>query len=357
MVTDPVVDVVIAVHSAARPIDRAVRSVLDHTACPVRVSVVCHNVAPDDIGRRLSEFLADERVRLLAHGDGIPSPSGPFNAGLDAATAPFTSIMGSDDELQPGAIDSWLAVQRKHNAAVVISRLAHASGKPVPTPPTRPWRGAGLDAVKDRLCYRSAPLGLVSRDMFGGIRLVPGLPTGGDIGYVTRLWFSGEVIAFDRRGPAYVIHDDAKDRVTFAPKPVAEGMQFLPLLLNDRAVLALTGTQKASLVTKLLRIHLFGAIWNRRDVKLWDATERASLAALTRDCLRFAPGAERVLARADRALLDTMLDPSAPSERLVRQAAQRRRFPLPATVIPRNLGYLAAREAPLRLLFASVMVR
>jgi hypothetical protein len=356
-VTQPLVDLIIAVHTPQRPIARAVASVLRNTRSEVRVSVVCHNTDAGLIQAELDAFSGDHRLRLLECTDGIRSPSGPFNAGLDAATAPFTSIMGSDDELRPGTIDSWLALQRKHNAAVVISRLAHASGKPVPTPPTRPWRSSGLDAVTDRLSYRSAPLGLVSRDEFGDLRLVPGLPTGEDIGYVTRLWFSGATIAFDRRGPAYVIHNDAADRVTFVAKPVAEELRFLPLLLNDPAVLSLSGTQKASLAVKLLRIHLFGAVWNRRDAQLWDAAERENLAALTRQCLQLAPHAERVLARADRALLDTILDPSASSERLIQQAVRRRRFPLPDTVIPRNIAYVAARDAPLRLLFSSVLVR
>jgi hypothetical protein len=100
-VQEPLVDHIIAVHNNRRPIARAVGSVLKHTSAPIRVSVVCHNTEQGEIRLILGELADDPRLRLLQLDDGIPSPSGPFNAGMDAATAPFTSIMGSDDELEP----------------------------------------------------------------------------------------------------------------------------------------------------------------------------------------------------------------------------------------------------------------
>lgn len=354
---EPLVDLIIAVHTPARPIARAVASVLRFTRSPVRVSVVCHNTDPDPISSALGELRDDPRLRLLRCVDGIASPAGPFNTGLDAASAPFTSVMGSDDELQPGAIDAWLARQRRDRAAAVIARLVHAGGRGVPTPPVRPGRRSGLDGVKDRLSYRSAPLGLVSRAEFASLRFTPGLPTGEDVGYVTRLWFSGNRISFDRGGPAYLIHDDAEDRVSFAAKPIAQELAFLALLLRDPWVLALDAVRRRSLAVKLLRIHIFGAVTYRRDASAWLAAERDALAAAVRECLRFSPESLRVLARADRALLDAILDPSSRAERLIDLAVRRRRFPMPDTVIPRNLAYVGAREAPLRMLFASVLVR
>src|SRR5690606_32966540 len=106
---------------------------------------------------------ADTRVRLISLIDGIPSPAGPINAGLDAATAPFTSLLGSDDLYEPGAIDAWLEVQRRGRADVVIPRVSTHSGNTLRTPPTRPFRTHRLDGVRDRLSYRTVQLGLVSR--------------------------------------------------------------------------------------------------------------------------------------------------------------------------------------------------
>lgn len=354
---EPRVDHIIAVHNPRRPIHRAVGSVLKHTAAPIRVSVVCHNTDPGEIRRVLGELADDPRLRLLELQDGVRSPSGPFNAGMDAATAPFTSIMGSDDELEPGAIDSWLAVQRRDGADVVIPRLAHAGAANVPTPPSRPFRAAALDGVRDRLSYRSAPLGLVSRERFGALRLMSVPGTGGDVEYSTALWFSGARISRDRRGPAYRIHNDASDRVTLAPKPVADDFIFLNRLLGSELLGALTPLQREALVVKLIRVHIFGTVHNRQDPALWTPAERATLAAGLEGCVGAAPHAVEVLSRSDRALIDVIRDVGAPAADLLAAAARRRRYFSPPSLVPRNPLLVFAREAPLRFAVASALVR
>lgn len=354
---EPLVDHIIAVHNPRRPIHRAVGSVLKHTDAPIRVSVVCHNTDRGEIRRVLGELADDPRLRLLQLDDGIPSPSGPFNRGLDAATARFTSIMGSDDELEPGAIDSWLEVARRHRADVVIARLAHAGAANVPTPPTRPFRAAGLDGVRDRLSYRSAPLGLVSRERFGALRLMSVAGTGGDVEYSTALWYSGARISRDRRGPAYRIHNDASDRVTLAPKPVAADFIFLLRLLASTQFAELTPAQREALVVKLIRVHIFGTVHNRPEPALWTAVERVTLAAGLDGCVRAAPRAVAVLSRSDRALIDVIRDVGAPADALLAAAARRRRYLAPQSLIPRNPLLVFAREAPLRFAASSALVR
>ncbi|MEO6200801.1 MAG: glycosyltransferase family A protein [Cryobacterium sp.] len=354
---EPLVDHIIAVHNPRRPIARAVGSVLKHTDAPIRVSVICHNTDPDEIRIALGELANDPRLRLLELQDGVRSPSGPFNAGMDAATAPFTSIMGSDDELEPGAIDSWLAVQRRDRADVVIPRLVHAGAANVPTPPSRPFRSSSLDGVRDRLSYRSAPLGLVSRERFGRLRLMSGAGTGGDVEYSSALWFSGARISRDRRGPAYRIHNDASDRVTLAPKPVADDFIFLVRLLASELLGALTPTQREALIVKILRVHIFGTVHNRPDPSLWTAAERATLAAGLKSCVDAAPHALEVLSRSDRALIDVIDDVGAPADDLLAAAARRRRYYSPLSLVPRNPLLVFARQAPLRFAVASALVR
>lgn len=351
------VDVVIAVHDPRRPVERAVASVLDRNGSRLRVTVVVHNTDPGPIRERLSRFTSDPRLRFLELADGIRSPAGPFNAGLDAATARYTSVMGSDDELEPGALDAWLRVAERDRAAVVIPRLRHAGGPNIPTPPARPMRRAGLDGVKDRLSYRSAPLGLVSRNAFGTERFIAGVQTGEDVSYVTALWFSGERISFDRNGPAYVIQADAVDRVSFSVKPVREDLAFLPLLLDDPRWQGLGPDERLALAVKLIRIHIFGAVTNRQDPGGWTADDRDVLADLTERCLALAPGALRVLSRADARVVGAIRDAEQSAATLVALGKARRRFARPASVLPTRLLSVLAREAPLRMMVASVLVR
>lgn len=361
--TDPVVDLVVAVHTAERPVARAVASALD-CQVPVRVTVVAHHVEPARIEANLAGVAVPDgsSVRVLALSDGTRSPAGPFNHGLDAATAPFVGVMGSDDRLAPGALDSWVALQRRTGASVVIARLAHAvagggAGRPVPTPPARPGRSTGLDGVRDRLSYRSAPLGLLERATLDrlGLRFTPGLEVGEDVEVVTRLWFSGAPVAFDRRGPAYLVEDDAGDRITYVSRPVDAELAFVERIVDAPWFLAYSGAQRSAAAVKFLRIHVFGLLGNR-DEAFWDDDERRSLARVARGLLDVAPGCERVLSRADRAVLDAVLDPAVPVADLLARGRARRRHGRPATLLPRDVRQAFAREAPLRLMAASVLV-
>lgn len=349
----PEVDVVIAVHDPSRAIDRAAWSVLEGTQAAVRLTVVAHNTDPGAIAARLGSLADRADVRLLELHDGVASPAGPFNLGLDAATASFTSIMGSDDTLDPGAIDAWLAHARRTDADAVIARLRHASGSAVPTPVARPLPRALRDPVADRLSYRSAPLGLISRRHFGDLRLAPGLPVGEDVPYVTRVWFSGGRIAYAARGPAYRVHADADTRTTTTARPVAGELAFVPVLLDDEWFRALPGAARQAIVAKLVRVNLFGAVWNRRGTSDWAPQERADLAALGTRLLAAGDGIERVLSRLDRDLLDRILDAGSPGDALVAAADARRRFAHPRALLPRRLRDSLHREAPLRFAAAS----
>ncbi|WP_167756935.1 glycosyltransferase family 2 protein [Leifsonia flava] len=353
--TSPSVDVVIAVHSPDRPVERAVGSVLLHTTASVRVTVVVHNTDAAPVVARLSGFVGKAGLRILELHDGIASPAGPFNLGLDHATAPFTSVLGSDDEFEPGAIDAWLAVANSDSADVVIACLRHAGGSPVPTPPTRPFRQSSLDPVKDRLSYRSAPLGLVSRAAFGELRFAEGLPSGEDLPYVSRLWFSGRRISSARSAPAYRLHDDSGDRVTFATRSIAEEFAYLPSTIGSSWFRALPAPSQSALVAKFLRIHLFGAVSNRPDPALWATPDREELAEIARLLLSSGHGIEEVLSRADRDLLDAILDPSSCARTLGSLAIRRRRRLAVASLFPRRLTRLLHAEAPLRFSAASAL--
>ncbi|QKJ20021.1 glycosyltransferase family 2 protein [Microbacterium hominis] len=350
------VDVVVAVHDPARPVDRAVRSALS-AAAPgvVRAIVVAHNTDPAGIGERLGVLARHPDVRLLDLQDGIRSPAGPFNAGLDAVTARFSSVLGSDDELAPGAVASWLRRADCTGADAVMTRLRHAGGAVVPTPPVRALRIGALDPVRDRLSYRSAPLGLVSTARFGDLRFATGLPVGEDVPYVTRLWFSGARIAYDRRGPAYLIHTDVGGRTTVAPRPIADELAYVPVVLDDPWFTSLAADARAAIAVKLVRIHVFGAVTNRPDPAAWSTADREALRERAARILASGAGIERVLSRRDRAVLDAALDPSTDTAILIERARLRRQRAHPDALLPRDLRHTLHREAPLRLSAASAL--
>jgi hypothetical protein len=347
------VDVVIAVHDPRRPIERAVGSALSNTAA-LRVTVVVHDTDPTPIEHRLGQMLDDPRVRVAHHADGVPSAAGPFNHGLEMSDAAFTAVMGSDDEVQAGAVDSWLRLARRDGADVVVARVRYARGPAVATPVTRPLHRRGLDPVRDRLAYRSAPLGLVSRARFGDLRFATGLAVGEDLSYVSRLWFSGARVAYDRRGPAYLVHDDGAERVTMATRSIATEFSYLDAVL-DPWFDALDAAQRSALVVKFLRVHVFGAVYNRRDERWWTTAERSALASVASRLMEVGGGIQRVLSRRDRALLDLIVDVDAPVDMLIAAAIKRRSFAHPAALIPRHLPALLHREAPLRFAAASAL--
>ncbi|MFC4556064.1 glycosyltransferase family A protein [Georgenia faecalis] len=352
------VDVVIAVHNAERPIGRAVASVLDGNGEDVLLTVVCHGLPAADIRARLDPAHRS-RVRFLEHDDGIPSPAGPFNAGMRAAEGRYVSIMGSDDWLEPGAVASWLTTARRTGAETVITRLALGRpGNPVRTPPARPWCRGLLDPVRDRLSYRSAPLGLVSTAARRRLdaELVPGLVVGDDVPYVTRLWFE-TAVAYDRTGPGYVVGEDATDRVTFSPRPITVELAFVRHLLGEGWFADYPEQWRRAVCTKITRIHLFGAVYNRPDPAFWTEAERAALAGVARALGEAAPGYEQVLSLADRDLLRAIRQRRFTAEEMIAAAHARRRHGTPRTVLTADPCRLLAVEGPLRLMVASALVR
>lgn len=345
----PAVDVVIAVHDPRRDISRSVGSVLT-SASVSRVVVVCHNTPVEGIAQRLQSLARDPRVVLVPLADGVPSPAGPFNLGLELVDAPFVSIMGSDDELAAGAVDVWLAAALDHDAEMVIAPVRYAGGGRMPTPPTRPWRTGHLDGVRDRLAYRTAPLGLIARSRFGDLRMTEGLASGEDLLFSTRLWFSGASIAKVKGSAEYLVHDDA-ERVTFTRRPLVDDLAAVVGLLDDAWVGALGEGARAAVAAKLWRLPIFGAIHYRAGA--WTEVDRVTLAEVGGRLTSYSASALRVLSRADRSLIDGLLDPRVPDTTLDGLSVARRRFLSPSALIPSAMSQIWAREAPLRFIAAT----
>lgn len=355
---DPSVDVVIALHDLTRPVARAVRSVL---AAPdgsleggspdgrLRVTVACHELSAADVVQVLPSELRSV-VRLLEVHDGLGSPSGPFNAGIDAATAPYVTIMGSDDFLEPGALLAWHALAESSGAAMVLARLKMQGGAPINTPRVRPRRTTRLDPVKDRMAYRTAPLGLMRREVLTdlGLRLDEGMKVGGDIAFTVRFWDLAERIDIAWSAPAYVVGVDAATRVTTTVRPLAVSLAPYTSLLGRPWFSRLPAAYRRAVAIKVLRIHVLDNVARRSTEDLWADGEADYLRDVVGALVSVAPRVLQPFSTADRLVLDACLDPASSPRSLVEAAQARARAGRLARLLPpRALGALD-RESTLR---------
>ena len=313
--------------------------------------MVCHGVATEEIAAAVGEP-EGARLRYLRFDDGIRSPAGPFNHGIQQATAEYVSIMGSDDFVEPGAIRAWTGYVRAVRPDVALIKLRHQHGDVLLNPLTRFRRTRDLDPVRDRLFYRTAPLGLIRREVLlsSGAALAEGLRTGDDIAMSAQLWTSGARIDLMRELPSYVIGADASDRVTLATMPADEQLAALTDLLNGQWWHSLSTAQATSLGVKLLRIHVLDALLARPDTADWNRVGVSAVSEIVRRVEARAPRALVPLARADRRLLDVAKDaPSA--EDLVTAIAARGAASRWDVVLPAQITAMLDRESvPVRYL-------
>lgn len=357
-------DVVIAVHTPDRPVERAVASLLEgglaaEADAPrrLRISVVCHNTDVEPIRQRVAP---EHRglVRFLHHVDGIKSPAGPFNHGIAEATGTWVAIMGSDDSIERGALAQWVETAERDGSDVLIAPMAHAGGGAIHTPVVRRAHRGHLDPVADRLTYRTAPLGLLNLALVRrlGLTFPPRYATGEDQSFSARLWFSGAKISYGRGLPRYLVHADAAVRVTHTPRPVTEDLAFATDLVLSAWFEGLPQRAREAIVTKIIRVHVFGHVLLRAEAGTWNTTDAREMAQELRKLLFSAPHAVRPLALADRKLLDAVAREEADVEVMTSLARARRRFVSPQTWFPRNLSTVLHPEAPLRFMSASALV-
>lgn len=355
MQLDSKVEIVIACHSPNRPIARAVESIIEGNGGFASATVVCHNVETRLIQEQIPPTVR-KQVKFLELQDGIPSPSGPFMFGLQKAEAPWVGIMGSDDFYEAGTIDALLSLSAGQDA--VIPRVHYDTGDVMRTPVTRPIPRLSRDAVRDRLFYRSAPLGLIRKSFLfeRGLELDAHLRIGEDLRMSTLLWATGK-IAVQRRGPGYVVGNDASDRVTLSLPPVADELRHVASVWGEDTITRLSHVQQVSLGTKFLRIHIFGAALYRSRSAAWQPGDREALAAAAARIIDRVPDAVAPLSLADRDLLDAILDPDTADSRIAELSEARRKFGTPKTLLPRSLRHILHREAPLRFMSASALIK
>lgn len=349
MADPPAVDVVIPVHDTRRPLKRAIASAVDARS---RVTVVCHGVDVESVQSTVGP-LADDAF-WLGYSDGAASPAGPKNAGMDATEAPWIVFLDSDDYLAPSAIPRWLDFAKRHCVDAVIAPERAETGPRIRTPPVRLGRRAPLDAVKDRLLYRTAPLGMIRRSLIeaSGARFTEGLATGEDLAFSARLWLSSWRVGYARGAPDYIVGEDAVGRITSQERPVAAVLAPVDRMLTDPWLRDQRPDACAAFAVRAVRGTLFSAVLAATVAGSWsEEDETATISTLER-LERFAPGYRRVFSRLDHALLER-LEARDDATSLAALSVARRRFATPKALLTRDIRDLLCRDAPVRLYLAS----
>ncbi|MFC0675039.1 hypothetical protein [Brachybacterium hainanense] len=355
----PAAEIVIACHTPERNVQDAVASVLDHNE-NVAARVVAHNVDPGElwavIDPRHHDGVVMDELR-----DGLRSPSGPFSHGIDTGRSEWFGILGSDDVLEPGAVDSWRRLALRTRAQYVIPRLRREERRfPTPTPPVRAHQlarilaGAApdLDPIRDRLVFRSAPLGLIEREFFTGFehRLEPGLNVGGDVHLTTQLMLHART-AFDATGPAYLVRDSASDRTTLVIRPLSQQFGFFETTFAHLS----SDTERHAVALKFLRIHIFSALVVRSRPEHWSTAQREELARWTQFLLGQSRRVRADLSVAEERLVQQCLAPYTPHEDLLAASRARGRHASVSAVLPSHPLRLLAPQGSLRTVAGSAL--
>jgi len=350
MTGTPRVDVVVACHDLSRPIERAVHSILlDPRSEPLaRVTVVAHGLPASTIEERLSGIPGSWRV--VEFSDGVRSAAGPFNFGLSLADADYCAVMGSDDFLESGALRHWLVRADAGGADAVLAPI-RIDGLPVmPNPLPRLGRSTRLDAAKDRLFYRTAPLGLIRTASMRrmGLRMIEGVRVGEDFEFGIRLFSLSDRIDLAEGSPCYVIGTDARERTTLAPMRLEEDLAAVTRLLDERIPYELPPTHRRALVVKLIRVSILGKATSRPRADDWaDDAEVRFLRDLLGRMLAVHPRALSVFNLQDRSVLDALANEATRANISVAvaratRAGRYRRW------MTRNPIYAFGRESTLR---------
>lgn len=332
--------IVIPVHDLTRPIRRAVESVLSDPNAGV--ILVAHGVPPLEL-----DLPADHRITVMKLPTGVGYPGVAFNAGVAAATAPWVGIMGSDDWFSEGAIDAMVQRGIRDSADAVIAPLRHDFEKETALAPLTPRRKR-LQARRDRLFYRTAPLGLFrlevahselfkfDEDAVAGVDQLTGV----------QLWTKGLSISFDPSDPPYVVGSDAKTRVTTTPRPLDVQGEIWNRLWDKQYVKELSAADRHALAEKMLVVHVLGAVAARPKIENWTKSDFEWLSSFARRLKDEVNAVDFTLERARQPVFEALLEGNLEDVVVAWQAARNASYL--DWRLPSNLFALLSKNAILQ---------
>ena len=343
----PAVEVVVRVHDASRPIRRAVTSVLDYPQAGV--VVVAHGVLPEAL-----DLPQDSRVRIVHEPDGVGFPGVASNAGFQACKAQYVGLLDSDDFYEPGALATLHRRAVEDQADVVLAPLKVESQRTL-LPLT--FRSRNLRAERDRLFYRTAPLGLVRREVMQNpdFRFDETVRVGEDMRVSALLWTTDLNISYHFRDPCYVVTDEAEQRVTMEGRSSEEALAATNKLLDEEWVQALPSRTKTALAAKILRVHLLASAVRSPD-DYWTPETLAAFGETTRRLLDFSPDALEAFTQKDALVLGGLASGNAKTWKSARNL-YRTDTGLRRRLFPERLWKALTYEANLRHVADSALAR
>lgn len=303
------IDIVIPVHSASRPISRAVRSVLADDASDVTAVVVCHNIHVDVVRAQLGALADHPAVRFESLSDETRSPAAPRNYAIARSAADYVGTLDSDDEFQPGAITAWSA-ELVHRPDVVVGQMHFdGSGRHLaPVPRVRSFDQ--LDVVQDLLNYRTTLLGTLVRTEILRGDACPGYAedyrTGEDIAIGLFVWNSARSLRYVTARPGYFVHNDATDRVTGETYSAAQVFAPVRAAVQVPAISALGRRKRQAIAVKLMRRHVLDFLITQLRAGRSISEFLPEAAATLNELLQFAPGSRGFFQRREAQAVDAI---------------------------------------------------
>lgn len=208
MAKENMISVIIPTYNRREKVARAIRSVLSQDLSSAVNIIVVDDGSSDGTLESLAQLAADGRVRIIRHEQnrGVCAAK---NTGMRAVDTEWFTILDSDDEIVPHALQRMLSIAEKHGAsAVTCNCLDSATGQ---------WAGVapqkeGWISLRDVSMMDGEQWGITKTSLLPtGALLDESLP-----GFEDTLWF--RVNALARRyyitDALRIYHTDGEDRIT-----------------------------------------------------------------------------------------------------------------------------------------------
>ena len=130
----PKISILVPVYKAESTLDACVESILAQTFADFELLLI-DDASPDRCPEMCDAWAKkDPRIRALHPAKTGPGPSGARNAGLDAASAPWITMVDSDDTIAPQLLETLLHGAETSGAELVLCNACPVTGDGVQHP-------------------------------------------------------------------------------------------------------------------------------------------------------------------------------------------------------------------------------